>query len=340
MASESLARWYAGDAGRPRFKSARQGDAVALRDTHRGLRAIEARQVSLAKLGAVRHGATRVLGAVSSVDLVRDRRGWLISFRERVAAAAPKPLDALGASEVIGLDFGVAQRWTCSTGAVEQLPTLSGARWQRLRPLDRQLAKRRRPKGEQPSRRYRVAQAERSARHQQVVNQRRELLRDLAKRLCTVASAVVVEDLAMAAMTRRARGRGRAAKAGLNRALLPQSRGLFLRALASAAQRTGTHVVRVNPAYTSQTCPACEHVAPENRESQAVFQCQRCGHAGHADVIASENIRRRGVAVLQTRAHLGPNHTGDDEPGGERGVRKTRARTRDPAEHAPPRRPA
>ncbi|MFL6217217.1 MAG: zinc ribbon domain-containing protein, partial [Actinomycetes bacterium] len=43
------------------------------------------------------------------------------------------------------------------------------------------------------------------------------------------------------------------------------------------------------PAYTSQRCSACGHVAPENRESQA-FRCVACGHQGHADVNAALNI--------------------------------------------------
>ena len=48
--------------------------------------------------------------------------------------------------------------------------------------------------------------------------------------------------------------------------------------------------VRVNPAYTSQRCNECGHTAKENRESQAVFLCQRCEHTDHADTNAAKNI--------------------------------------------------
>ena len=47
---------------------------------------------------------------------------------------------------------------------------------------------------------------------------------------------------------------------------------------------------KVNPAYTSQRCSACGHVARENRESQAVFLCTACGYAANADVNAARNI--------------------------------------------------
>ena len=50
------------------------------------------------------------------------------------------------------------------------------------------------------------------------------------------------------------------------------------------------HVEKIKPAYTSQTCHACGHCDPKNRESQAVFRCRACGHADHADVNAAKNI--------------------------------------------------
>jgi ribosomal protein L37AE/L43A len=49
-------------------------------------------------------------------------------------------------------------------------------------------------------------------------------------------------------------------------------------------------VEKVDPAYTSQTCNACGHRDPKNRESQAVFRCRACGHTAHADVNAARNI--------------------------------------------------
>jgi len=49
-------------------------------------------------------------------------------------------------------------------------------------------------------------------------------------------------------------------------------------------------VEKVPPAYTSQRCPACGHVARDNRESQAVFLCTACGFACNADVNAARNI--------------------------------------------------
>jgi putative transposase len=68
------------------------------------------------------------------------------------------------------------------------------------------------------------------------------------------------------------------------------------------AKLAGVRVVFVDPRNTSRTCPCCGHCAQENRPDQATFQCQRCGLAGHADLIAAVNIRARGWAVV-SRPH-------------------------------------
>jgi Putative transposase DNA-binding domain len=62
------------------------------------------------------------------------------------------------------------------------------------------------------------------------------------------------------------------------------------------AQAAGVAFVRVNPAYTSQTCSACGYIDKGNRRSQSVFDCARCDFVGHADHNAANNIAMRGVA--------------------------------------------
>ena len=51
----------------------------------------------------------------------------------------------------------------------------------------------------------------------------------------------------------------------------------------------------VNAAYTSQTCPSCGHVDQRNRckHNMDKFKCLNCGHAGHADVFAAQNLKAR-----------------------------------------------
>ncbi len=114
----------------------------------------------------------------------------------------------------------------------------------------------------------------------------------------------MIEDLKTKNMTRSAKGsleqpgRNVAAKSGLNRAILAKGWHQFALALSSSARYTGTTVVRVPAAYTSQRCSSCGRVDPKSRESQAVFRCTTCGQGPvHADVNAAKNILAAGLAV-------------------------------------------
>lgn len=52
--------------------------------------------------------------------------------------------------------------------------------------------------------------------------------------------------------------------------------------------------LRTVPAWnTSITCPRCDQVDRRNRRTRDDFHCRSCGHAGDADLIASENILHR-----------------------------------------------
>jgi transposase len=77
------------------------------------------------------------------------------------------------------------------------------------------------------------------------------------------------------------------AKAGLNRAISRSGWGLLARRLEDKAPG---RVEKISPAFTSQRCSACGHVAAESRESQALFRCIACGFACNADVNAARNI--------------------------------------------------
>lgn len=53
--------------------------------------------------------------------------------------------------------------------------------------------------------------------------------------------------------------------------------------------------IEVDPAYTSQTCAKCGNVDKENRQSQAVFICTKCGHKANADVNAASIVAAKGM---------------------------------------------
>jgi transposase len=112
---------------------------------------------------------------------------------------------------------------------------------------------------------------------------------DLARRF----DVIRVEDLCVRKMTRSAKGavgkpgKNVTQKAGLNKAIQSSGWGMPFHRLEQKADR---RVEKVPPAFTSQRCSACGHIARESRESQALFRCVACRYACNADVNAARNI--------------------------------------------------
>jgi transposase len=214
---------------------------------------------------------------------------WHIAF-----AAIPSPIAAPGLGEVVGVDRGVVVSAALSTGELLTCPGLSKREQERMKSLQRRLAR-----CLPGSNRRCKVKAAIAKLHARARDRRKDWLEKTSTDLARRFDVIRVEDLRIAQMTRRPRpkldpGRPgayltnlRRAKAGLNHAIRSNAWGGLVRRLEDKAPG---RVEKVNPAYTSQTCCVCGHCARENRESQAVFRCVACGHQAHADVNAAVNI--------------------------------------------------
>ena len=152
-----------------------------------------------------------------------------------------------------------------------------------------------------------------------VTDRRRDWAEKISTRLVKDHDLIVVEKLNTPGMVRKPKAKpdpehpggflanGARSKAGLNRAILGSCWGLFARRAEEKAAASGAAVIYVDPRFTSQQCHACGYTAPGNRDSQAVFRCQRCGHGDHADVNAACNILARGLATMAVPAPA-PGH--------------------------------
>ena len=135
-------------------------------------------------------------------------------------------------------------------------------------------------------------------RHQrEIVNIRQNDLRHIAKGIRLQSDLILLEDLKTKRMTASGKGTAESPgknvkqKTGLNRVIRETGWGQLERYL----EERGV-VVKVHPAYTSQTCSKCGHVSEQNRKTQRKFVCQSCHHPSNADVNAALNIRASGLA--------------------------------------------
>ena len=114
-------------------------------------------------------------------------------------------------------------------------------------------------------------------------------------------SKIVVEDLKSMRQSMMAKS----GKSNFNKGRKHNLYGLLLKALEYKCAAQGIGLEQVGAAYTSQTCPGCGHIDPQNRltvtespagpqVSRLRFRCLACGFmSDNSDVVAAINIARK-----------------------------------------------
>ena len=274
--------------------------------------------MNLPKFGQVRFRWTRDLGGtIRSATLTRDgaHGHWYVSLLVEDGVMGPTVDPTL---PEVGIDRGVTVALALSDGRMLDQDFTSSRDKAAIVRLQQQAARQHRPrvpgtrgrKGRRaPSKRWLRTQARITKKLAKQRRRRDDFTTKTASALTRDHSLIVVENLRVANMTRRAAPKpdpeqpgaflpNRAAqKSGLNRAILGKGWGKFLLNLHHQSRYTGTRIVLVPAAFTSQRCHQCQHVSAGNRESQASFRCERCAWHGNADTNAALNILAAGLAV-------------------------------------------
>jgi transposase len=73
-----------------------------------------------------------------------------------------------------------------------------------------------------------------------------------------------------------------------------------LNKLSMMSDESGINFIKVDPAYTSQTCSKCGSIHKESRKGEK-FLCVDCGYSIDADYNASINILHRGIYSSSTK---------------------------------------
>jgi len=216
--------------------------------------------------------------------LLKTREGEsdLVLFRDKFFLSAtceieePRPQDIQG---VLGVDLGVTNIAVDSDGEKHSARTINNVRY-RHRRLRQKLQR----KGTKAAKRRLKALSGREYRFAKWTNH--NLSKHIVAKAQGTRRGLALEDLS--GIRDRVRLR-RSQRATLHSWSFFQLRAF----LDYKARRAGVPVVYVDPAYTSQTCPACGCVDKRNRPSQSLFSCMACGCSGNADHFAAVEISRR-----------------------------------------------
>ena len=283
----------------PRFRSKGAHDAFRFPDPKQFALDEANARVKLPKLGWVRYRKSRAIdGAARNITVSLERGRWFMAVQTEREIAEPvhgRP------QACVGVDMGVEHLAALSSGELrERLAPLTRAQV-RLRRYQRAVARKKRGSANCKKARARVARI-----HAKCAAIRANMAHQLSHEIARDFALIAIEDLQVRSMSTSARGTAAAPgrnvrqKAGLNRAILDAGWSRLRRLLEYKAAERGGQVIAVPPAYTSQACCACGHVAAENRPDQATFLCLACGHADHADVNAAKNIL---AAACRMRLH-------------------------------------
>ena len=287
--------------GYPRFQGKARFDSVEWPKDGDGARWLpEQRRVYLQGIGQVKVDLHReVAGRVKTIQIKRQGRRWMLVLSCDDVPTTPLPATGRQA----GIDLGIVSFATTSDGEHVDNPRWARASAARLAAAQQRLARARRGGKNRAAKRETVA-----ARHRKIANQRKDFHHKQARELTARYDLIVVEDLTITNMLRRAKpvadpanpgrylpNRARA-KTGLNRSISDAGWGQFVSILRAKAEEAGRAWIEVDPRHTSDRCEACGHVARANRVTQAEFACQRCAHRAQADEHAARNILRAGLA--------------------------------------------
>ena len=276
----------------PRFKKKGGGESFRFPDAKQFVIDQGNSRIKFPKLGWIRFRNSRdILGTAKNITVSQTGGKWFASIQTEREVEQPIPT----ATSAIGIDMGIVRFATLSDGThIEPLNSFKKHE-HRLRKHQRRMSSK-----VKFSKNWRKAKRRVQKIHTRIGNARKDFLHKTTTEISKNHAMVAIEDLQVRNMskssqgTAEAPGKNVAAKSGLNKSILDQGWFEFRRQLEYKLAWRGGILVPVPAHYTSQTCPACGHVAKENRQTQARFACVDCGYQNHADVVGAMNILARG----------------------------------------------
>lgn len=255
--------------GYPRFRSKRRCDSLTFPRMRDGFK-IEGDKITFSKLGSVRMRLHRpIQGKIKTATIRRQVDGWYVAFSCEVESI---PLPAIGAQ--VGIDVGLLHFATLSTG--QHIPN---PRYLRLAEPSLKKAQRRVSRSMLKGANRRNAVRLLSLRHLKVKRQRVVFAHSIANDIVRRFDLIAVEDLNVQGMVKNRY---------LSKSISDAAWSTFTSILTYKAENAGRVLVKVNPAFTSQTCSECG-ARQKLKPSQRRYVCG-CGLDLDRDVNAARNI--------------------------------------------------
>ena len=250
-------------------------------------------KVFLPKIGFVKlRKSQEIEGDIRNVTITKAGKHWYISVQTEQDVEAP----ICKSEQVVGIDLGVVRFATLSSGKVIE-PLAMKDLEEKISWEQRKLSRKEKFSKNWKQQRTSV---------QKVYTKKANITKDFHHKHSTEISKnhaiVVMEDLNVSNMTASAKGTleepstNVKAKSGLNKSILRQGWYAFRQMMSYKLDWNGGKLILIHPRNTSRECPECNCIDAANRKSQSEFECIRCCYRANADLVASKNVLRAGLA--------------------------------------------
>jgi putative transposase len=264
--------------GFPRFKGYGRYDSFTFPQS--GFSITHDTRVVLSKIGALKMVYHRpIKGKIKTCTIQRSSTGkWYVSF-----SVECEPERLPDTPEQVGIDVGLKTFATLSTAEEIANPRFFRKEEKALAKVQRKHSKL--AKGTPERRKHRKIVARM---HERIAWRRENFTHQESRRIVDCFGVICVEDLQVNRMTHTH---------CLAKSIADASWSAFFSQLAAKAEEAGRKFVKVNPAYTSQTCNRCGHRQKMPLDVR-IFNCPCCHIQLDRDLNAAINIRAVGLHSL------------------------------------------
>jgi putative transposase len=192
----------------------------------------------------------------------------------------------------IGIDVGIKDFCTLSTGEKVENPRYLRSELARLKILQRRASKKKKGSANRKKAVMKVALL-----HEKIANQRKDFLHKLTDRLTSEnqVNSLAVEDLNIAGMLKNRR---------LAQAISDVSWSEFYRQLEYKAEWNGVNLLKIGRFEPSSKMCSCGVINSQLKLNDRKWTCSSCGQTHDRDILAANNIKRFALANDNLKYHL------------------------------------
>ncbi len=245
--------------------------------------------IKLPKIGAIPINLHRPIPSgfvVKQVRILRKAYYWYASISLQCDVSVPDPTPH---GHPIGVDIGLEKFLATSDGFLVKPPKFFKKLQSELKLLQRRLSRKQKRSKNYEKQRLKVARL-----HHQIDNTRKDFHYKQAHMLCDAGDMVFMEDLDY-----RVSAQGMFGKHMLDAAF-----GQFRTIVKYVCWKRGKFFSEVDARGTSQQCPECGGFVKKDL-SVRIHDCPHCGYKTDRDVAAGQNIRNRGIKLINTVGQTG-----------------------------------